>query len=198
MRLQSLIRASFSKQTFNWMLISLPHLLLLCLSSTSLHLSPPLVFSPHLSATLLPVFLPPLPLFSPSRFHLSCARRRACVLLAGRAPGIQWPVENGAAEAEAYRSFAPTNRPLHQRCSRFQSTYQRSAKCSSNEISMVVASRSSIFFRLHFLPLWTCKRRSAQARQYLRVILPVFIYAFVKNHPKIGGSVHFKDVRQDE
>lgn len=161
MRLRSLIRASFSKQTFSWMLISLPHLLLLCLSSTSLHLSPPLVFSPHLSAAPLPVFLPPLPLFSPSRFHLSCARRRACALLAGRAPGIQRPVENRAAEAEACRSVASSNQPLHQRCSRFQSTYQRSVKCSSNEISIVVASRFSTFFPSHFLP--HCARAIAQA-----------------------------------
>lgn len=44
------------KQTFSWMLISLPHLLLLCLSSTSLYLCPALVLSPHLSATPVPVF----------------------------------------------------------------------------------------------------------------------------------------------
>lgn len=80
--LQALIKASFSSQTFSWMLISLPHLLLLCLSSTSLHLAPPLVLSPHLSASPLPVLLPPLPLFFPSCSHLSCAQRLACALLA--------------------------------------------------------------------------------------------------------------------
>lgn len=169
MRLQSLIKASFSKQTFSWMLISLPHLLLLCLSSTSLHLSPPLVLSPHLSAIPLPVLLPPLPLFFPSGSHLSCARRCACVLLAGRAPGIQRPVEKGAAEAEARKSFAPTN--LCANDAHVSNQHIKEVPSVAPMKSIVVASRH-IFSSLFFAPLCTCNRRRAHARQYVRVILP--------------------------
>lgn len=184
MRLQSLIKASFSKQTFSWMLISLPHLLLLCLSSTSLHLSPPLVLSPHLSATLLPVLLPP-PLFFPSRSHLSCARRCACVLLAGRAPGIQRPVENGAAEAEARESFAPTNRCAND--AHVSNQHIKEAPSAAPMKSIVVAS-SHIFSSLFFAPLCMCSGRSAHARRYVRVILPHVNLCLHEKSPQKRGA----------
>lgn len=79
------------KQTFSWMLISLPHLLLLCLSSISLYLSPSLVLSPHPSATLVPVFSLFCQSF-PSCSHLSSTQRTLVAYICWRPQASHSPL----------------------------------------------------------------------------------------------------------
>lgn len=145
MWLQSLIKASFLSQTFSWMLISLPHLLLLCLSSTSLCLSPPLVLSPHLSATQLPVLLLPLPLFSPPCSHLLCALT-ACLCVVGVVILREGPWHRAAWEEWSVRGFAPTNRCANDAHGSHQ--HIKEVPSAARIKSIVVVPSSSIFFLL--------------------------------------------------
>lgn len=157
-------QSQLSKQTFSWMLISLPRLLLLCLSSTSLYLCPALVLSPHLSATPGSRFLPPLPLFSfmlSSVMHLANTDA-ACTLL-----------KASLQEASSITQLQ-SNQPLYQHTLCSHISYQHIKETASMvQMKSIVAVTTLIhIYLLIFLPLCACVIVSRHARRYVHVILP--------------------------
>lgn len=157
-RLESLIKASFSYRT----------------SGLDAHSSP----SPLVTLSFLYIITPlpsSCPLSSPASRSTSCfaptsatrspsvlpfvTRWTACLCVVGVVILREGPLAWSGLGRMA-RQRLRSNQPLRQRRSRFPSTYQRMAKCSSNGIYCRAAELIYIFL-FFFATLWTCECQAA-------------------------------------
>lgn len=175
------------KQTSSWPLISLPHLLLLCLSSTS---SVPLL-SPYLLLARPPVFpllwesfsfVSPIHLSCTPHFreHWWCAYSTVMMANRGEASRPHGPLKKSREEANSSRPTAPGQLATMST----RAVQKHTHKLTSHTQLCHSLTDLSLFFLYVCVCVCTMWLQVQAHASWSAHIIPfMFIYAFMKNHP---------------